>query len=120
MNPEELRRISQIITEVGITLYPIVAIYFVRSFVDACIAGVIWKVGRKYNENDVVLLDEMPARIVKIGLFNVEFYTYRLNEQGQVLSGFSVMVANDKLREKIIKKPLMNLDLPKELKPIIN
>ena len=67
MSPEEIQHLSHLITDIAISFAPIVGIYFIRSFVDAFIAGLIWKVGRKYNENDVVVIDGDEFRCIVFG-----------------------------------------------------
>ena len=94
-------------------------LYLVRSFADQLVHGMVWRRGRRYNENDVVLVDDEYARIVRIGWFFTEFYIYKLNDVQEPITGWSLMVANDKLRDMKIKKPLSRHESFAKLESII-
>lgn len=68
-------------------------------------AGVVWKLGRRYNETDVVIVDEFFCRIAKIGFWNVEFYVYDMIQDPPKVA-WTWLVSNDELRKKSIWKPL--------------
>jgi hypothetical protein len=72
-------------------------------------AGLMWKLGRRYNETDVVIVDEFFCRISRIGLLSVEFYVYDTVENPPRF-GWTWMVSNDELKHLHIWKPLSKHD----------
>lgn len=98
-------------------LLPIFLLYLARTFLDQLVWGLVWKLGRRYNENDVVIIDGEFGRIIRIGLFSVEFYVYEIVDD-KIVSGWTLNMANDKLRDLKLKKPLQNHSVPKALKTI--
>ena len=68
--------------------------------------------GNDYNEDDVVEVDGDPGRIVRVGLWKTVFFIYHVVD-GQIVGGSKLVVANSKLKDLKIEKPLPNLDLSK-------
>ena len=68
--------------------------------------------GNDYNEDDVVEVDGSPGRIVRVGIWKTVFFIYHV-KNGRVVGGAKLVVANSKLKDLKIEKPLANLDLSK-------
>ncbi len=80
----------------------------IREAVD----GLMVFLGNDYNEDDVVEVDGAPGRIVRVGLWKTVFFIYHVRD-GAVVGGSKLVVANSKLKDLKIEKPLANLDLSK-------
>ena len=80
----------------------------IREAVD----GIMVFLGNDYNEDDVVEVDGEPGRIVRVGLWKTVFFIYHV-VNGQIVGGAKLVVANSKLKDLKIEKPLPNLDLSK-------
>ena len=80
----------------------------IREAVD----GIMVFLGNDYNEDDVVEVDGSPGRIVRVGMWKTVFFIYHVLD-GRVVGGSKLVVANSKLKDLKIEKPLPNLDLSK-------
>jgi hypothetical protein len=77
----------------------------IREAVD----GLMVFLGNDYNEDDVVDIDGEPGRIVRVDLWKTVFFIYHIVD-GKVVGGSKLVVANSKLKDLKIEKPLPNLD----------
>jgi hypothetical protein len=66
--------------------------------------------GNDYNEDDVILLDGRPARIVRVGLWKTTFFIYNIKE-GKIVGGNKLVVQNEQLAASKLEKPLQKIDL---------
>ena len=80
----------------------------IREAVD----GIMIFLGNDYNEDDVVEVDGSPGRIVRVGIWKTVFFIYHVID-GRIVGGSKLVVANSKLKDLKIEKPLPNLDLSK-------
>ena len=80
----------------------------IREAVD----GFMVFLGNDYNEDDVVEVDGEPGRIVRVSMWKTVFFIYHVID-GKVVGGSKLVVANSKLKDLKIEKPLANLDLSK-------
>ena len=80
----------------------------IREAVD----GFMVFLGNDYNEDDVVEVDVEPGRIVRVSMWKTVFFIYHVID-GKVVGGSKLVVANSKLKDLKIEKPLANLDLSK-------
>ena len=64
------------------------------------------------HEDDVVEVDGSPGRIVRVGMWKTVFFIYHV-VNGKVVGGSKLVVANSKLKDLKIEKPLPNPDLSK-------
>jgi hypothetical protein len=83
----------------------------IREAVD----GLMVFLGNDYNEDDVVEVDGEPGRIVRVSMWKTVFFIYHVVD-GKVVGGSKLVVANSKLKDLKIEKPLANLDLSKYTK----
>ena len=83
-----------------------------RSTIETSVAGLMIFMGNDYNEDDVVEVDGAPGRIVRVGMWKTVFFIYHI-VNGKIVGGSKLVVANSKLKDLKIEKPLPNLDLSK-------
>ena len=83
-----------------------------RQTIENAVDGFMVFFGNDYNEDDVVEIDGKPGRIVRVGIWKTVFFTYDIRD-GKVVSGSKLVVANNRLKNLKIEKPLTNLDLTK-------
>ena len=73
------------------------------------------KIGKDLNTDDVVIIDNRPARVVRVGLFKTIFFVYEVGTSPDgkpyVKSGNKMAIQNDQLKTHKIEKPLSMLDL---------
>ena len=100
---------------IGVALF--ILLFFFRSSLENMIAGIIWKIGRTYNVDDVVKINGDWARIVRQNIWTTSFYVYHI-VKGKIVGGFTMNVANNQLRELKILKPLTMIDIPANLRNI--
>lgn len=87
----------------------IVAVIFKETIQNA-LDGVRVFWGSDLNEDDIVVLDGEPARVVRVGYFKTSFYMYRIDAAGVYRNGTRLGIANSKLDEHRIEKPLPLFD----------
>ncbi len=75
--------ISVLLGEYGWMFLAALAVLFFKTTIESTIAGLIIFIGNDYNNDDIIILDGRPGRIVE----------------------------NDKLKDLKIEKPLDNFDL---------
>jgi len=93
----------------GEWFYAIVFAFLVLMFRDSIqnvVAGVMVFIGNDLNHDDVVILDGRPARIARCGLLKTSFYLYTIDKNGQFVNGTRTQIANVRLSEHSIEKPL--------------
>ena len=92
------------------------AVLLFRSAIESAVESfkVFW--GDDLNTDDVIILDDRPARVVRVGIFKTIFFIYEVGVadwKPYVKSGNKMAIQNDKLKDHIIEKPLPMLDLSK-------
>ena len=107
--------ISVLLGEYGWMLLAALAVLFFKTTIESTIAGLIIFIGNDYNNDDIVILDGRPGRIVRVSMWKTTFYLYSIqkdpNGKKFVASGTKLIVENDKLKDLKIEKPLDNFDL---------
>ena len=88
------------------------AIFLFRQTIENAVDGFMVFFGNDYNEDDVVEIDGKPGRIVRVGIWKTVFFTYDVRD-GKIVSGSKLVVANNRLKNLKIEKPLSSLDLSK-------
>ena len=89
----------------------IIALLF-QSTIQEAVDGLMIFLGNDYNEDDVVEVDGSPGRIVRVSMWKTVFFIYHIVD-GKIVGGSKLVVANSKLKDLKIEKPLPNLDLSK-------
>jgi hypothetical protein len=89
-----------------------VALLLFQNTIAEIVDGIMVFLGNDYNEDDVVTVDGEPGRIVRVGMWKTVFFIYHI-VNGKIVGGSKLVVANSKLKDLKIEKPLPNLDLSK-------
>ena len=107
--------ISVLLGEYGWMFLAALAVLFFKTTIESTIAGLIIFIGNDYNNDDIVILDGRPGRIVRVSMWKTTFYLYSIqkdpNGKKFVASGTKLILENDKLKDLKIEKPLDNFDL---------
>jgi len=77
--------------------------------------------GGDYNSDDVVYVDGLPGRIIRVGIYKTVFFLYDISNDpytgmAQVTGGTKLVIQNSSLTNMKIEKPLQNLDLSRYTK----
>ena len=107
--------VSVLLGEYGWMFLAALVILFFKTTIESTIAGLIIFIGNDYNNDDIVILDGRPGRIVRVSMWKTTFYLYTIkkdpNGKKYVAGGTKLIVENDKLKDLKIEKPLDNFDL---------
>ena len=107
--------ISVLLGEYGWMFLAALAVLFFKTTIESTIAGLIIFIGNDYNNDDIVIIDGRPGRIVRVSMWKTTFYLYSIkkdsNGKKYVSGGTKLIVENDKLKDLKIEKPLDNFDL---------
>lgn len=69
--------------------------------------------GNDYNEDDIVIVNGRPGRIIRVGWTKSTFFLYDI-ENGIISGGTKLVVQNEKLSSMNIEKPLEKLEIPEK------
>ena len=105
-------QVTGLIGKYGWLFFVGTAIFLFRQTIENAVDGFMVFFGNDYNEDDVVEIDGKPGRIVRVGIWKTVFFTYDVRD-GKVVSGSKLVVANNRLKNLKIEKPLSSLDLSK-------
>ena len=108
----ETATIESLIGEYGWLFVVGVITLLFQSTIQEAVDGIMVFLGNDYNEDDVVEVDGSPGRIVRVGMWKTTFFIYHI-VKGKIVGGSKLVVANSKLKDLKIEKPLPNLDLSK-------
>ena len=106
--------ISVLLGEYGWMFLAGLAVLFFKTTIESTIAGLLIFCGNDYNNDDIVILDGRPGRIVRVTMWKTTFYLYNIQESNgkkQITGGTKLIVENDKLKDLKIEKPLDNFNL---------
>tara|TARA_R110000765_G_scaffold335205_1_gene425526 strand:- start:170 stop:508 length:339 start_codon:yes stop_codon:yes gene_type:complete len=104
--------IENLIGEYGWLFLVGIVTLLLQSTIQEAVDGIMVFLGNDYNEDDVVEVDGEPGRIVRVGMWKTVFFIYHI-VNGKIVGGSKLVVANSKLKDLKIEKPLPNLDLSK-------
>ena len=107
-----MEELKLIINEYSWLLVTGVALLLFNNTITELVDGIMIFLGNDYNEDDVVEVDGAPGRIVRVGMWKTVFFIYHIIN-GKIVGGSKLVVANSKLKDLKIEKPLPNLDLSK-------
>ena len=105
-------QVTELIGKYGWMFLGGAVILLFRQTIESAVDGFMVFFGNDYNEDDVVEIDGKPGRIVRVGIWKTVFFTYDVRD-GKVVSGSKLVVANNRLKNLKIEKPLSSLDLSK-------
>ena len=107
--------ISVLLGEYGWMFLAALAILFFKTTIESLLAGLVVFVGNDYNNDDIIILDGRPGRIVRVSMWKTTFYLYTVKELSDgkkfVAGGAKLIVENNKLRDLKLEKPLDNFNL---------
>ena len=107
--------ISVLLGEYGWMFFAALVVLFFKTTIESVLAGLLVFVGNDYNNDDIIILDGRPGRIVRVSMWKTTFYLYtiKIDTSGKksISGGTKLIVENDKLRDLKIEKPLDNFDL---------
>jgi hypothetical protein len=104
--------LQKVVGEYSWLLVSGIALLLFQNTIREAVDGIMVFVGNDYNEDDVVTVDGEPGRIVRVGIWKTVFFIYHVVD-GTIVGGSKLVVANSKLKDIKIEKPLPNLDLSK-------
>ena len=64
-----------------------------------------------YKEDDCVIVNGRPGRIVRVGLWKTVFFLYDIDKDGSIRGGTKMVVQNERLSYMQIEKQLQTLDM---------
>ena len=107
--------VSVLLGEYGWMFLAGLAVLFFKTTIESIIAGLMVFVGNDYNNDDIVILDGRPGRIVRVSIWKTTFYLYTIKKEVDgtkfVSGGTKLIIENNKLKDLKIEKPLGNFDL---------
>jgi len=107
--------ISVLLGEYGWMFLAALVILFFKTTIESVLAGLLVFVGNDYNNDDIIILDGRPGRIVRVSMWKTTFYLYTIKNDNSgkkfVAGGTKLIVENDKLKDLKLEKPLGNFDL---------
>ena len=104
--------IQEVIQEYSWLLISGILLLLFQNTIREAVDGIMVFLGNDYNEDDVVEVDGSPGRIVRVCIWKRVFFIYHVID-GRIVGGSKLVVANSKLKDLKIEKPLPNLDLSK-------
>jgi len=105
-------QIENLIGEYGWLFVSGLMVLLFQNTIREAVDGIMIFLGNDYHEDDVVEVDGQPGRIVRVSMWKTVFFIYHVVD-GKVVGGSKLVVANSKLKDIKIEKPLPNLDLSK-------
>ena len=87
-----------------------------RSTIESIIESIKVFAGNDLNTDDVIIFDDRPARVVRVGIFKTILFVYEVGcADGKpfIKGGNKVAIQNVKIKHHMIEKPLPMLDLKK-------
>jgi len=107
--------VSVLLGEYGWMFLAALVVLFFKTTIESVLAGLLIFVGDDYNNDDIIILDGRPGRIVRVSMWKTVFYLYTIKKgtDGKkfVVGGTKLIVENNKLKDLKIEKPLDNFDL---------
>ena len=107
--------ISVLLGEYGWMFLVGLAVLFFKTTIESLLAGLVVFVGNDYNNDDIIILDGRPGRIVRVSMWKTTFYLYTVKDGADgkkfVSGGAKLIVENNKLRDLKLEKPLDNFNL---------
>lgn len=86
-----------------------IGIFFLKDTVKALVTSIMVLRGADYNTDDVIMLDGVPARIVRMSAWKTTFYIYRVDQNGRMKETRRVIM-NAELPTLNIETPQQRLD----------
>ena len=88
---------------------------FFKTTLETLLAGLVVFFGNDYNNDDIIILDGRPGRIVRVSMWKSTFYLYTIKKGADgkrfISGGTKLVIENDKLKDLKLEKPLENFNL---------
>jgi hypothetical protein len=101
--------LTTLIAEYSWLLFVGFILFFFKGVIENATTGLLIFYGNDYDEDDVVLLNGRPARIVRISITKTVFYLY-VYRDGKITGGTKLALENSALSSQNIERPLPKLD----------
>ena len=104
---------SEIIGKYGWMFLAGGALFLFKSTIESAVEGLRLMMGSSVNIDDVLIINNRPCRVIRVGLWKTTFFFYTIKRNGKlhIDSGNKVSIPNEVLKSYLIEKPLKNLDL---------
>jgi len=112
----EQEAIENLIGEYGWMAAVAFAFLIGRNTIESAIEAIKVFAGDDLNTDDVIIFDDRPARVVRVGFWKTILFVYEVGcnkNKPYIKGGNKVAIQNDKLKDHVIEKPLPMLDLKK-------
>ena len=98
-------------------------LFLVRNLIESAIQGLMVFWGDDLENDDVVFLEGVPARIIRVGISKSVFFVYDIKKdeytgKAFVSGGSKRVIQNSVLATAKIDKPLQNIDLSMYDRPL--
>ena len=107
--------ISVLLGDYGWMFLAGLAVLFFKTTLETLLAGLVVFFGNDYNNDDIIILDGRPGRIVRVSMWKSTFYLYTIQRGADgkryIAGGTKLVIENDKLKDLKLEKPLGNFDL---------
>ena len=107
--------ISVLLGDYGWMFLAGLAVLFFKTTLETLLAGLVVFFGNDYNNDDIIILDGRPGRIVRVSMWKSTFYLYTIQRGADgkrfIVGGTKLVIENDKLKDLKLEKPLGNFDL---------
>ena len=114
MEEQLQQQVSYFIRKWGWMALAAFSVMMFRSTLEGILESLKIFLGKDLNTDDVVHLNEKPARVVRVGIFKTIFFVYDVgcaDGKPYIKGGRKKAIQNDRLKEYEIEKPLPMLDL---------
>jgi len=81
-----------------------------KSTLEKLVAGIFVFLGNDYNEDDIVIVNGRPGRLVRVGITKSTFFLYEIRD-GVIYGGTKLVIQNERLADMDIEKPLGKLEI---------
>ena len=81
-----------------------------KSTLEKLVAGIFVFLGNDYNEDDIVIVNGRPGRLVRVGITKSTFFLYEIRD-GVIYGGTKLVIQNERLADMDIEKPLGKLEV---------
>ena len=85
-------------------------VFIFKDSIASTVASIMIFWGNDINDDDTLILDGRPARVVRIGIFKTTFYLYLIDSDGNFVNGTRMQIQNVKLKDLKIEKALPLFD----------
>ena len=93
--------VSLLLGEYGWMFLAGMAVLFFKTTIESVLAGLVVFLGNDYNNDDIIILDGRPGRIVRVSMWKTIFYLYTIKKgpEGKkfVSGGTKLVIENNEV-----------------------